>query len=192
MKYSKNNAQNNNKKNVLAIIIVLILIGLGVYAYISIRGIDTEHQENGGINYDPPSEEERQAGDKQKARISEDNDSKAQNNEDSSSAANNSESKDKQPASVIIVDANQYNDVVEARAFISDYFQKGTCTFTFTQNELVFTKETEAYTDARTTNCRNLSTPVSDFPNAGEWRLVVTYESDNAKGKSDSRALTIK
>lgn len=84
---------------------------------------------------------------------------------------------------VIITDANQYDNLVEVRSFIPDYYENGTCTITFTQDS-----QTVSKTTLLTKIYPLLSVLIlfsrSEFPTAGTWNVTVTYETANAKGVS--------
>lgn len=177
----------NHKKSKKLIIVVLLailaiaLIGGTVY-FIKNSGQKTNSYDDGsGINYEPPTEEEKQAGDKQKDKIIQEED-----------ARNNPNSQDEQTASVIITDAGQYDDVIEVRAFIPDHYQDGTCTITLTQGSYKVTKDTPAYRDVSTTICTNPLFTRSEFANNGEWHVVVSYSSEGATGTSEPRTVNIK
>ncbi len=175
--------RKNNKKKLLIALLAILLIGGSVYVYQALRADDTNSpQDDSGINFGPPTEEEQRAGDEQKDRIVEE-----QENENSTTQ----NSDQKQSANVIIVDADQYDDVVEVRAFISDHVQDGTCFYRFTRNNQLVEKSLPAHADASTTICPNLEVDRTEFPTAGDWQLVVTYESDNAKGSSETKTITI-
>lgn len=133
------------------------------------------------INLDPPTKEEKQAGDRQKEK-----------NETAEDRRNHSDGQKKQTANVIITDAGQYDDIVEVRAFIPDHYQDGTCTITFTKDALRVEKSTPAYRDASTTVCTNPLFSRSDFNVTGDWQVMVTYDSVDAQGISQQQSVNIR
>jgi hypothetical protein len=60
----------------------------------------------------------------------------------------------------------------------------GTCTATFKQYQSTFAKQTKGFRDASTTICAPINLQKSDFSSTGEWSVVLTYESTEAKGSS--------
>ena len=83
------------------------------------------------------------------------------------------------------MDANQYGDQVEVRAFANS-IEDGTCSYTFTMGDNSFTKSTPAYADASTTPCINLEVSVADFSSSGTWNLFIQYESASFKGIAET------
>jgi len=160
---------------------------LGVVLYLEKSGkIDLYHKNapqestpQNSINYSPPTKEESSAGDKQKATIVK-----------NSNADTSTPSSQDKTAEVIIVDASQYSDVVEVRAFVANHIEDGTCTYTFTKDNSKIVKTEPANADASTTPCITLDIPKSEFKLAGTWNLVVDYISTSA-GISGTSSKTV-
>lgn len=95
-------------------------------------------------------------------------------------------------ATVIITDAAQYDDIVEVRSYISDHYEDGTCTISFSKGSEIITKQTPAYRDATTTICTNPLIKASEFPSIGEWSVTVSYEAADTKGTSVSQNISIR
>ena len=165
-----------SKKTLLRIILpafVIIAIAVGVFFFIN-RGSDDSVSNSqagdtnsskqvtkpgGTVNMDPPTEEEKQAGDQQK-----------QENVD----------KENQPApttaNVNIVDASQYNDLIEVRAYVSNVIEaSGNCVITLEQAGKQVTKTVVARADAKTTQCTTIDIPRNEIPSAGTWNVTVNY-----------------
>jgi GH25 family lysozyme M1 (1,4-beta-N-acetylmuramidase) len=178
------NKLQKNKSTILLLIIALALIGAGsVFAYKKYV-TDKPTSQSDGINYSSPTDEEKEAGDKRKEEI---DDEEAQRQPDEEPTSPNLKK-----VSVIITDANQYDDVIEVRAFIPDHYQNGTCLITFTKGTLKVTRSAPAYKDISTTICTNPKITRSEFSTGGEWQVNVAYKSSDAQGISESRAVTIK
>lgn len=184
MQYKKSKNQNikiSSKKIIIVslIVITLVFLLLLVLEKTGITNIytkDTEPaqtlQDEGYINYNPPTDEEKQAGDVVKEDI------------------NTEPQQLPSSAEVVIVDANQYENIVEVRAFVANVIENGLCSFIFTQNDLEFMKEKPAYADASTTPCTNLEVDRTEFPTSGQWKVKVIYTSTIITGSSE-RELTI-
>jgi hypothetical protein len=125
------------------------------------------------INYGPPTEEEKAAGDAQKDKTIE------QQQLDDSQTRNST-------ANIVITDASYYPDdsTVEVRAYISNIIEDGgTCTAKFTQGSQTITKTSQAFKDASTTQCGSINVSRSEFTSAGTWNVTLTYESSAATGQ---------
>lgn len=171
-----------NKKTLFIPLAILVLVMGGYFGYQQLSANNQKYDAPkpvNTVNYDKPTEEEAKVGDEVKEEII---DEKKKPIVDSSN---------KQKASVVITDASQYDETIEVRSFIPDYYEDGTCTITFTKGTSSFRKETPAYRDARTTICTNPLIKRSEFPQPGTWTVQVTYESANAKGVSELRNITI-
>lgn len=127
------------------------------------------------INFDPPTEDEQKAGDKKKQEIKSEQETTSKPN----------------IANVVIVDANQYDSVIEARAFVSNALESGTCYFEFIkEGSRTVSRETPAIPDASTTPCITVTVPRDEFTSPGVWILNVTYKSTSISGNS-SQELTL-
>lgn len=170
----KNMSMIKNKKSkkpfLIAVgIVLIIVIGVAAYLFLSPKSTIID-----GVNYAPPTEEEKQSA----------NDQKDKNVE--------REDIDKTPASptgktinLIVSDANQYGDTVEVRAFSRDVFENGgTCTVTFTKDSFSLTTQSQAFADASTTQCGAIDTPRSKFDKSGSWSYELVYSSATSKGSA--------
>lgn len=188
---TRNNKLSSNKRRLfVALLVALLLIALGLFLYKQNQRSNTNNplgaSETDGINLNPPTEEERKAGDARKQEISAER-RLAESQPSSGSGASN-----KKTVSVIITDASQYDDLIEVRSFIPDHYQDGTCTITFRKDDRTLTKMTPAYRDISTTICTNPNIKRSEFSTSGEWQVTVSYESADAKGTSNSQTITIR
>lgn len=179
MKY-KNFKKNKKFALILLLTLLVVVIAAVIYVFMNSRMKTSGYEDGSGINYDPPTNEEKQAGDKQKDETLQEE-----------KARNNSENQSKKSASVIITDAGQYGDTIEVRAFIPDHYQDGTCTILLTHGGYRVEKTTPAYRDASTTICTNPLIAKSEFAASGEWQVVVSFSSLNASGSSAPRAINI-
>lgn len=176
--------KNNTKKILILALATLLLCAAGLLAYrLASNNSASDVRESDGINYGPPTEEEKRQADEQKKDVEE-----AQNKENSPASTPTAT----KSVSVIITDAAQYDDIIEVRSFIPDHYQDGTCTITFTKDNLTLSKETPAYKDASTTICTNPEFKSSEFKTKGTWKVVVSYESANATGTSAPQEVVIK
>jgi hypothetical protein len=132
------------------------------------------------VNYGPPTDEEKNAGDQQK-------DINLQKEEDIKNAPTLSQ------AHVFVVDASQYDSTVEVRAFISNAIEDGgTCTVEFSKEGDSFSRSSTAFKDATTTQCGAITLSRSSFSSAGNWQVRVSYRSATLSGESNVTNMEIK
>ena len=170
--------KRNTKKIIIitSLLIVVCIISLGLYVYSSRNNnvdqspTNIEDQVN-KVNYDPPTEVEKNSGDVKKETI----------------VNESSEKKKPSTAKVAITDASQYENEIEVRAFVSNVVKDGTCKIVFSQNTSSFTKEVPAYADASTTPCITLTLPRSQFSNSGTWVVEVIYSNDSVTGNASTK-----
>lgn len=186
---TKSRRNTSKGKKIAAVIVLLALVGGGVIFYMTQRDNDGGASKDASsqsdslgqsrdINYDPPTQEEKDAGNIQK-------DQNLNRDETTGSGASST-------ANVIIVDANQYDDTVEVRGYISNVYADGTCTATLTRNgQQTVTRSTEAFKDATTTQCTPIDIPRSAFTQSGDWSLQLAYKSSTASG-SATKQVSIK
>lgn len=172
-----------NKKIILIAGVVVLLIRCGIFVYSrSSQDVPVDNWQD-GVNYQPPTEDEKAAGDEKKKEIVEEQDRQTTQTQQNPTTKNN--------VNVAITDASQYENIIEVRSFVPSYSQDGTCTLKFTQGSRTFTRTTPGYKDVSSTVCPAVEVPVSEFPNSGEWQVVVSFESTNAKGQSDARIFSV-
>lgn len=172
-----------SKKVLTILTIIVVVIGLlflsekfGITDFYN-RGYD-DNKGSDNINYSPPTELEKSAGDEKKQEIAKDE---------------SSDTDDPEVAEIVIVDANQYDDMVEVRAFVANELAEGTCYMTFAKSgEQSINKEVPAYPDASTTPCISLTIPRSEFASSGTWELTVRYESTTGITGSTSQEVNLK
>lgn len=171
MKLLKNTKKSNIKKPLGALILAIILLVSIAFAYKVINRVEPTQEQPGikqEINYDPPTEEEKQAGDEVKQRIVEQE--KQQN-------TSNNQTGLKQVTPVI-----SSASTTQVSAYISGVFEDGgVCTANFTQNETKVSRTSEGFTNVSYTQCAPI-TP--DLPSGGNWTVTVSYKSSTAQGTS--------
>lgn len=180
-------------KKMLVILTVIVLFGVGGYfgyKHFFANKSQTKSKAD-DINYNPPTEQEQQAGDNQKQKITERQD-RFKEQEGEHSQQNSTSNQPNAQATVVITDASQYDDVIEVRAFVSDHYQDGECTTTLTKGNLTVKKTTAAFRDVSTTICTNPLIKRSEFAEAGDWQVIVKYTSSDKNGVSKAQTVTIK
>lgn len=168
---------HKNKKS-LFIISLLVILAIGSTLVWWHLGTQREESitpsEDRTINYGPPSENERRAGDEIKQEI-------VKQSESDIAPSNSRES-----VGVAVTTAEQYGSQVEVRAFIQGVIEGGgTCTATFKKDGHTITSSSEAFIDATTSQCKPIFTDRGEFPSGGGWALTVSYDSKGYTGASE-------
>lgn len=182
MRHKRTNSSTKryNKLTLLVVLIALLAIIAGtLYATNNLGMIGLSRTPTDGqsdvVDYNqPPTEDEAKAGNEIKKEII-----KAE------------EKKDEATAEVVVVDASQYGDIVEVRAFVRGVIQAGTCTATFTSTSDEKSVKVDAFIDATTTQCDDMVLERSELSNAGEWNVVVSYSSTDYTANTESIKLNI-
>lgn len=177
----------NKTKAVILVLSGLLMLGSAFYLInFSDKGQSiSEKNTVRGINdvdYGPPSEEEKDAGDLRKPS----NVEQEKIESDPVSGTRNAE--------IVIVDSSQYDEVFEIRSFISNIFEDGgACTATFSKvGSSPVVTSSAGTTSATTTQCGKMSIPISSFASKGEWQLKLSYSSPAANGETLNRSVEIK
>lgn len=162
-------------------IILLLLIGVGFYLHNTGKLFNNQQSSN-GVNLAPPTKEEKEAANTQKETNL--------NREDSPKTSQGGKS----AASVFIVDASQYDSVVEVRGYTSSVIEDGgTCTATFKNPSFnQVSASSTARRDAQTTQCNTIDIPRSSFSGAGTWTVTLSYDSPSSSGASSQANVTIR
>jgi cytoskeletal protein RodZ len=169
------------------LIVAFVLAGGAGYWYLDTNGFfgraGKKTQDNNKSNNDATSESADKTSDE-----SDDN-----KNGNSQKPPVETDDSGKKVAQIVIVDASQYDDTFEVRAGVNNLTEEGgRCEFVFTQNSQVLTRSSDAIFTGTDVNCQTIEIPVKDFPNKGEWQMVVNYTSSASKGSSQSKTVVIK
>lgn len=89
--------------------------------------------------------------------------------------------------------AGLYGDTVEVGGFVGGVFEDGgKCKATFSLGSTSFSKTVTAEKNINSVDCPVMSAQKSEFSQNGKWLVIVSYDSSNANGQSDSREIEIK
>lgn len=115
---------------------------------------------------------------------------------ESQAGKNNSKPKDEKekPTSIVNVGisyAGISDGNYEIRAFTPDVIEgSGICTATLKKGSAVISESSQAFIDAKTSQCRPIYIPISELEK-GKWSLTVEYKSPIYTGKTDSEEVEI-
>lgn len=171
---------NMKQKKVIIGTLVILLLFVGAFFIFKYEKDSSSRSQDNQVNYNPPTEEEQKAADTQKEK----NLQREQIDESSPQTQN---------ANIVIVDASQYENIVEVRAYVSNLYENGgKCTATLTNGNLTVRKASDAFKDATTTQCGAIDIPLSEFSTKGNWNLKVSYSSGSSNGESENKNVSIK
>lgn len=180
--------KKSNTKRVIAwliIFLVVIMLIVGWFLYLQHKSNTSNTREASTTNKQTDLKSTDSTTPNQTNTKS--NDSQSNGGATATNSTNN-----KTSVAVTVVNAAQYQSNVQVRAYASDISTSGVCTFTFSKTGYnSITQQTNGNVNSSTTSCSQLSIPVSDFPSAGLWSLVVTYSSDDAQGSSNPQSVEI-
>ena len=184
---------------ILAVILVLALTyGVIAYATKSLwpfqeSAADKSSQqytdEDSGINYSPPSDEDIEHSQDAKQKIE---DERPNNSNPDGSEATTENTGSKKSVGVGVSFADVFENNVEIRAFIPQTIEgTGTCTATLTRGSQSITESAKGFVDSSSTQCEPILIPLSRFTDKGIWNLVVSYKSPSSNGKSGAIEVNI-
>lgn len=155
--------KNSKKKFIIPLVIVLAIIALGAAA-----GVVCAMNRN-----NPAADQSKQekSGSNENTIIPDTNDPNDKPDTDSDASP-------KPPSDnvgVVIVDASQYDNIFEIRAY-ANATESGTCSYTFTSGSKTVTKQTDANSGPSTASCNTLEVPVSEL-GIGTWDITIDYAS---------------
>lgn len=176
------------KKHIIILAVIVIVLGtigaITVYALTSNSAEENSQQKEtatedsfGTVDYSPSTDVDKKYNDSIKENLDAKDDTPTQG--------------EKTRVTPVIVDAGQYDGMVEVRSIVEKITENGTCTFIFTRGNASFTKETQAIPDASSTRCANLMIAPTEFSSKGTWSVAVTYDSAKATGKSTGKEFTV-
>jgi hypothetical protein len=168
------------KKLIVILIAVLMLIGIPIFVLERTNTINLIQDgtnvpsEEDGINYGPPTEEDKKSTEDHKDDIVKNQDSQGQ-------SGNNGSSTTKKAVKPVIGSVSS----TDVRTIIPEVIENGgTCTATFTRaGQATVTKSATAVANAQNTIC-NVS--FSGTPVGTGWKVTVLYQSSTSEGTSDA------
>lgn len=181
----KKNSRDIRKNTVIGLALIVILaLTIGAIRFIADKQQITKNQgpSHDGINFDPPTKEDKQEVDENKQRIV----------EGQSNTPTPTSSSGKKQVIPTITYAGQYGDTIEVGAFVPSIIENnGTCTLTLSKDTVTKTVTVSAVNDASSTDCPVMSIPNNQLT-SGKWSAKVSYSSPTAEGVSEPRDIEVK
>lgn len=182
MKIKKKNGINV-KRNVLVVGLILLIVSAFLfYTYtksVSLFGwhpFDTS-KDGGAVNYNKPTDDQKQAGDTIKEQSVGKTDANTSDNPPSPEPRAN----DKSIVDVTITAKNKNGSLLQIRSLIGTISSSGTCTLTLTKGSAVITKTAGIQPQASESTCRGFDVALSEL-SSGTWQINLQFENDSLQG----------
>lgn len=178
--------QTTRSKFIVVGLAVLVAGSVGTYAYFNSndKSLGTQEAEQAGddfINLNPPTDEEKQAGDKQKASLE---DQSRQNSESSQESGIKT-------VTPIITSWGQADGKVQVAARVPKVLEDGgTCTLTMVRAGKSVSATRKGVSNVSEVSCGYISIPSTKL-SSGTWSASVSYSSPVAKGTSKTISINI-
>ncbi len=166
--YKRNSASRKKYLSKPVLILVALLLVLGTGAYFLYRSKTTPESQTGlsqsNINYNPPTEEEKNPARDEAVKPDQINTSEGPKNK--------------------VVPSITSADNREVRAFVAGINEEGgTCTASATQGQQTVTATSTGFSNVNYTSCRPI--PFSSPLSTGKWTVTVSYRSGTSEGSSE-------
>lgn len=181
--------RTKKKKKLLIPIIIaaaVVLAGAAIIAFL-IRNDDKTKtpgtSSQSGINFGPPTEEDKQEVDRNKEEISKEEDTPPPPPAQDGRSVRNP----------FITYAQQFSGNVELSGYVPGVIEEGgTCKAEFTNGSARVTKESPGFADVNRTSCTPFVIPVSEFSPKGKWSVILSYSSTSSTGTSQAVEVEVK
>ncbi len=179
------------KKALITIPAILLIVGATAWGldkaniinlpFLPNESAGTENPGN-GINYGPPTEEEKKETEQFKKDL--------ENKNYNQSSDTNSPASMKQ-ASVTMTYLTYGVGGISSSGFINNVFEDGgTCTLTLTKGSLKLSGTSSGIQDVNKTTCSPITINKNKLQ-SGEWYAVLSYKSSTINGSSPSRVINV-
>jgi|GEM_PF-1584600 len=185
----------SRKKLPIFIIIAVIVLGAGAFGVYkwkfanhpltSSHHTDKPGSTIGNINYDPPSQSEKNASNQQKDQI-------IQQQNNASGSGSGSSQQNPANLNITIVRAGQISgsSTVQIRTIVTGA-TSGTCVATLTQSGQATLSQTGTIqVDATSADC-SIDIPISSFSTGGTWQLSIVAKASSSISPAATQTVTI-
>lgn len=175
-----------NKKWLVAVAVALLVVGAFIIwkktsSNNSVpKSTEDTAEKKDTINYDPPSEQDKEDVNNTKERLGEEQ-----------SSAPTPSTNGKKNASPVVTSAFDDGTNIQVMGFVGGVVENnGQCTYVFTKDSSKVSKTTTAQADASTSRCSTLAFPRAELT-AGSWSVIMNYTSPSAQGSSNTLNLEV-
>lgn len=175
MRISQKKSDQKRKIIVItSVIIVLLAGGILAYLYLSNKSKSTDN----GINYNPPTQEEKSTGDTIKQPDSTGSDPAPQPTPPTDSTETRS------TVGMDITALNQNKDVLQARTLIQTITSSGTCSLSMTgPSGKNYTATANVQAGPSSSTCQGFDVPMPSL-SSGTWSVTISFQNDTLKGSA--------
>jgi cytoskeletal protein RodZ len=196
-KASSRKKSQASRKRLLFKLLVLVAVVAGILFVLDRKGVidlpftsDPQPTTSpDGINYGPPTAQEKAAANEAKENISNDKATDSTPETPTPSAAPTSGKKSVTP--VMTSWGPNGDQDAQARGFVPGITEEGgTCTLTLTKGGVTVTESKEATPDASTVSCGLITIDRSRLT-TGSWTATLSYSSTKSEGKSSPNTIEV-
>ena len=180
----KNIPRRKSKKTLYIAAAVAAILIIAAGTWFALKKFGADEQSSGAINYDAPTTEQTDAGNKTKEN-SVNTDKPGTSGSDTPPVPTPIDGSSKSTVEVSMTASNQNGSAYQMRYLISALADSGTCTLTLTRNGQTVTKTAGVQPQSSTSTCRGFDVPVSELA-PGQWQAVMTFDNDSLHGTTTS------
>lgn len=164
---------------ITAAVVLVLALGAVIYVYAfngSIFGWKKTPASDSSINYSPPTEEQKKAGENTKDASLNSSQEQKPNNTNETPAPPTPTQGSKSNVSLVITAANQNPTSLQIRSEIGIVTSEGTCTLTLTKDSKTITKTANIQALPRISTCQGFDIPLSEL-SSGQWSAALHFEN---------------
>ena len=187
MRYRRDHTTSKNHKKLLIIAVILLLLvgGGAAYAFQGSFFGDADGQVK-DINQ-PPTDEEIGAGNVQKEKIVQDEQTDTEQNSESDSG-----NKDAVTPIITVIRQSSAGADLRVNSYVPGVVEDGgTCTLSLSNGGQIVSGSNKSFHDAQDTNCGQIIIDGGKL-SPGDWQAVISYTSSSSEGKSKSESIEVK
>lgn len=174
--YSSQKKPNKKLKTLLIVSIAAVLIAGGIVAYLHFT--NKSNLTENGINYNPPTQEEKSTGDAIKEQGAAGSDPAPEPTPPTSPTDSRS------TVGVEITALNQSSETLYIRALIQTVTSSGTCSLSMTSaNGKTYSASASIQAGPSSSTCQGFNVPVSSLEK-GSWSVTISFQNDTLKGST--------
>lgn len=173
--------KKSTKKYYLIVAAAVLLLVAGAFTYVyalngSIFGWKKPPVNDSSINYSPPTEEQKQAGENTKdASLNSPEEQKPNNTAETPTPPTPAQGS-KSIIGLTITAANQNPPSFQIRTEIGTVTSEGTCTITLTKGSKTITKTADVQALPRISTCKGFDIPLTEL-SSGQWNVALHFEN---------------
>lgn len=191
------NPHHHHKRNLIIAVTTVAAIVIGcsvlyVYAFggnlLGWKATTTNTSTTKGVDYNPPTSEQKKAGSQVKQESLDASNGKTTNQSDTPPAPT-PHTGSKSTVGVSITASSQNGTTYQIRSQIDTPTDTGSCTLTLTKGSATVTKTADIQALAKVSTCKGFDIPTSEL-SPGTWQMTLHFANDTLTG-STSGTITV-